>query len=113
MARRADYALGKAIRDGQHDGRIATQGADKGEARKLGSKLLDENSKKPTPSSLVPNAQERTDLYKIADNATPGDVERALQEERGRGDAANLSRANLSRATEQVPVTATTSNTND
>jgi hypothetical protein len=93
MARRADYALGKAIRDGQDAETIATRGGNHGNQH-VGGRFLDEESAKPAPSSFIPNNGERQDILALANNANPSEFEEALTEAKAEG---NLSRANLVR----------------
>ena len=94
MARRADYALGKAIRDAQARGEVATK-SDNHKPRES-NPSAGINSKQ-SPTDIVPNNSERQDLYKLADHATPDDLDRAISVERSKGENANLSRANLVR----------------
>lgn len=95
VARRADYALGKAIRDGQDNGTVASRGSHRGNQYSSGNTALPEISK---VSSLASNAELYGDkrgnggngILALADNASPAEFETALTEAKVEG---NLSRA--------------------
>jgi hypothetical protein len=96
MARRADYALGKAIRDGQDNKTVSSN-------KDNGHKPFDfpqQGKSKPAPSSFIPNNGERQDILALAggleqsERHSPSEFEDALTEAKAEG---NLSRANLVR----------------
>lgn len=90
MVRRAEYALGKAIRRGQAEGTIARRGDVGGDLNDPRSSRGDDLVK---PGDLVPHTQERHDLYVMAD-AEPETFDAALTEAKDEG---NPSRANVVR----------------
>lgn len=94
MARRADYALAKAIRDGQQPGENHTV-ARNGEIGKNHSNVRSANGEYlRRVSDFIATSKEQTDLKRLADNASPDEFENALAEAKVEG---NLSRANLVR----------------
>lgn len=99
MVRRAEYALGKAIRAGQERGEIRKRGETvgsydrwNGETRPTG------NSTKAAPTDYASDSElsgvENNGIYAMADNASPAEFEAALSDARHEG---NLSRANVVR----------------
>lgn len=96
MARRADYALGKAIRDGQQPGENHTvaRNGEIGNGR-------ESSSVHSTKLNKITDFSSHSELYgrgngilALADNASPAEFEEALTEAKAEG---NLSRANLVR----------------
>lgn len=102
MVRRAEFALGKAIRKGQEDGSIASKAEMASYAGRVsaGQRLGQSQSlERPTkPSDFATESElmgARGDgLYALADNADADQFETALSEARSEG---NLSRANVVR----------------
>jgi hypothetical protein len=100
MARRADYALGKAIRDGQDNGMITT--VKDNHRHSVDCSVTEKSNKKVSASDLATNAQlygdgrngKNNGILALADNASPAEFEEALTEAKAEG---NLSRANLVR----------------
>jgi hypothetical protein len=90
MARRADYALGKAIRDGQDNGTVATRAT----AKSTTPGVVDRVTTFAKPSELYGSHESDTGILALADNASPAEFEAALTEAKAEG---NLSRANLVR----------------
>jgi hypothetical protein len=97
MARRADYALGKAIRDGQATGEIVKNGhqPNRGNQFKNGA-LSDSKSSIEThsPYEFVQMGGESTDIYAMADSGDSEQFQKILDEARAEE---NLSRANVAR----------------
>jgi hypothetical protein len=95
MARRADYALAKAIRDGQQPGEnhtVARQGENLNAKGSLKEPL---HSQYEFASHKELQGQTQgTGILALADNASPAEFEEALTEAKAEG---NLSRANLVR----------------
>lgn len=97
MVRRAEYALGKAIRRGQAEGTIAKPG-DIGSS--FGTNPFTRSSRGDDlvrPASLVPHTVERNAIYALAE-ADPQTFENALAEAK---DEDNPSRANVVRKVRQ------------
>ncbi|WP_169240842.1 hypothetical protein [Bifidobacterium olomucense] len=98
MARRADYALGKAIRDGQANGTVTSTGTQikRGNQHKSGEQLdkAFSTSKKISAYGLFPSGDAKTQAYEMVDNASPEEFDTILAEAHAEG---NLSRANVSR----------------
>lgn len=103
MVRRAEYALGKSIRQGQAQGTVRRLGAGSGPradyerngktVRVAAHAVPDENC--ISPRDLFGNSSEWTETNAMADGAeTPEAFEEALAEARAEG---NLSRANVVR----------------
>lgn len=95
MVRRAEYALGKAIRKGQAEGTVAKRG-DIGSGFD-GSSRSSRGDYLVKPGALVPHTNERHALYTMADRE-PGEFDAALTEAKGEGD---MSRANVVRKLRQ------------
>lgn len=98
MVRRAEYALGKAIRKGQADGTITTRrdGGPRGDYIRNGypvhvDQLPDET--KVSPSVFIPHGQEMKDVRDMT-ALDPGDFNAALAEAKAEG---NVSRTNVVR----------------
>jgi DNA-binding NarL/FixJ family response regulator len=90
MVRRAEYALGKAIRKGQAEGTITKSVRETGggpERRSL-------NMNSSSPRELIPHGQDRADIYGMTDGVEPAEFDAALDEAKSEG---NLSRANVAR----------------
>lgn len=92
MVRRAEYALGKAIRRGQEAGRVATE---------IKSGSVVPSTTLPSPTDFAADvelydrpSQGKVGILSIADSATPEEFDKALSEARAEG---NLSRANVGR----------------
>lgn len=84
MVRRAEYALGKAVRQGQDRGELRTNG-------QHGQAVRGANSS--SPANYFTNGDERVDIYVMAD-ADPVIVEEAIAEARAEGQP---TRANVIR----------------
>ena len=95
MVRRAEYALGRAIRKGQAEGTVRSQGQKHlTHDRWNGVNREANNSTAVSPKEFIPHTQEAHEIYAIVDNANPEEFEQALSEARDEG---NVSRANVSR----------------
>ena len=105
MVRRAEYMLGRAIREGQEAGEIRSHGDGAGRPKKITA----ESAVIPGPASPYDFAK-HTELYgdgtqggngvlAMADNADPEEFEEALAEAREEG---NLSRANVVRKVKKI-----------
>lgn len=90
MVRRAEYALGKAIRKGQSEGTIATHG---GGRSTTGTPTLTSPSEFATKQELSGAGHQQPGVYALAE-AEPADFEAAIGEAKAEGD---LSRANVAR----------------
>ena len=96
MVRRAEYALGKAIRKGQEEGTVATRATATRElrARERG----DITSQVPRATDIEPdfysNSRKGSAISQLSEGATEEEFEEALGDARGEG---NLSRANIIR----------------
>lgn len=106
MVRRAEYALGKAIRKGQAEGTVRRVGEiGTSHDRWNGVDRPTGNSTKASPSDFASKSELSgvkggDGIYAIVDNATDDDVfEAALEEARAEG---NLSRANVARKVKGV-----------
>lgn len=105
MVRRAEYALGKAIRKGQEEGTVRTLGSNSGprsdymrNGRLVRVPHRDVTSSSISPKDIEPDSYARVDIYAMADNATEEEFEDALTEARAEG---NLSRSNVVRKVKQ------------
>ncbi len=102
MVRRAEYALGKAIRAGQDRGEIRTK-ADGGwptHSEVLGSQGTEYS--KPGPTDFASHSElagKGLGIYAMVDDVPPDQFEEALSEAR---DEDNLSRANVVRKVQGV-----------
>lgn len=102
MVRRAEYALGKAIRKGQEEGTVARKGSrpngispHERNGRPVAGHIPDPNlSSLPSPTSFVSGDQERTEIYAMSDGVTEEEFEEVLTEAREEG---SVSRANVVR----------------
>lgn len=92
MVRRAEYALGKAIRKGQAEGTVRTT-ADGAAIRDLGTEVT-----KISPKPLVGHGKNAVEVYSLSDGVGPETFDDALGEARAEG---NLSRANVVRKVKQ------------
>lgn len=102
MVRRAERALGVAIRKGQEAGEIATArtaGRMSAAVRAGNERSLDEISL-PSSRDFIPNAQEKSDTYAMSDGVTDQEFDEVLTEAKGEG---NLSRANVVRKVKNLP----------
>jgi hypothetical protein len=91
MARRADYALGKAIRDGQQPGEnhtIARRGESLNGKGSLGEPL--HSQYEFASHNELQGRTQGAGILALADNASPSEFEEALTEAKAEG---NLSRA--------------------
>lgn len=89
MVRRAEYALGKAIRKGQAEGTIATQGM------RNDQRLLASSERLPTAREIEPSLYDNgSQVLQMVDGVEPEEFDAALTEAKSEG---NLSRANLVR----------------
>lgn len=93
MVRRAEYALGKAIRKGQEEGAVRRHGdqQDRHSHDVPDQKIV-------SVREIISGGQEISDTYAMADHATAEEFEDALTEARAEG---NLSRANVVRKIKQ------------
>lgn len=83
MVRRAEYALGKAIRKGQEEGTVLTQ-ADGAFVRDLGAEVT-----KVSVRDLVPESNRtRGQIYEMSDDVAPEQFDAALAEAKDEGDMA-------------------------
>lgn len=100
MVRRAEYALGRAIREGQEHGEIASQG-DIGRNRTSLSEVLASPTDFARPGELYGNGHgnQSTGILGMADNAEPEEFEQALADAKEEG---NLTRANVGRHIEAI-----------
>lgn len=90
MVRRAEFALGKAIRAGQEAGTVATKGQ-----RRTGAGHVDNTTCLPTDLATQDELSGNgAGIYHMSDNVTPEEFEVALSEARAEG---NVSRANVVR----------------
>lgn len=90
MVRRADYALGKAIRRGQETGTVV----DREDNLKVGQSpnpSVGNSGDRLSPTSLIPSNRARQDTYVMAD-LDREDFDAAIDEAKAEG---NLSRAHL------------------
>lgn len=93
MVRRAEYALGKAIRKGQAEGTVSSLGLREnygGPNRQVTRSNLDLVS----PSDLLPTGTDRAMTYGMSDGVSASEFDDALDAARSEG---NLSRANVVR----------------
>lgn len=97
FVRRTERAIGKAIRAGQERGEIRTKGQ-RDAAPDV--PLLDKSTCRPSGKDLIPNCDERMDIYAFADEATDEEFEEVLAEAKTEG---NLSRANVKRKVKKAP----------
>lgn len=93
MVRRAEYALGKAIRKGQEEGTVA--------AENNHNRLTVPSTAKASPTDFAKDvelydrpSQGKVGILSIADSASPEEFDQAVTEARAEG---NLSRANVGR----------------
>lgn len=105
MVRRAEYALGKAIRRGQADGLIGSKGDPDNRPRRdyerAGQPVrvgLVPDRTKLSPEAYIPHAQERSDIYGLSDGVNPEEFDQAIADAKEQG---NLSRANVVRKVKQ------------
>lgn len=94
MVRRAEYALGKAIRKGQEEGTVARLGDGRGERSVLGTNLSSPGDFASDVELYDRPSQGKAGILSIADAATQEEFDAALDEAKAEG---NLSRANVSR----------------
>lgn len=94
MVRRAEYALGKAIRKGQAEGTVLTQGTRLGYADAGVTTVCD-----LAPAHELHGVHGSGGIYAMSDDVTPDQFEDALTEARDEG---NLSRANIVRKVNDV-----------
>lgn len=93
MVRRAERALGVAIRKGQDTGEILSAGQ---RSDRTGNALPDAKSVK----EYVQHGQEISDIYSMTDDVSDGQFEGVLAEAKDEG---NLSRANVVRKIKNLP----------
>ena len=93
MVRRADYALGKAIRRGQEEGTVARLGDGRGERSVQGTNLSSPTDFASDVELYDRPSQGKYGILSLAE-ATPEEFEVALEKARAEG---NLSRANVAR----------------
>ena len=91
MVRRAEYALGKAIRKGQEEGTVARDHG--GDRRSSAASELDRPTAFAGKRELYGSDEHRPGIYALAD-ADVDDFDAAIDEARAEG---NLSRANVAR----------------
>ncbi len=103
LVRRAEYALGKAIRKGQEDGEIRSVGERTSQSsymrngRRVADSGVPENCSKAGPTDYATPDELRSKtggIYDLADNVDPDQFEEALTEAKDEG---NISRANVVR----------------
>lgn len=94
MVRRAEYALGKAIRKGQEEGLVAVENKEYGRRDVPGTPLSSPTDFAKDVELYDRPSQGKAGILSIADNATPEQFDAALAEAKAEG---NLSRANVSR----------------
>ena len=98
--RRAEDALGRAVRRGQEAGEIRTNGQRATVANQYGrSAAADVESSSRSPKEFLPSSKEAADIYAMAD-ADPEHVTQALDEAEEEG---NLSRSNVVRKIKNLP----------
>lgn len=100
MVRRAEYALGKAIRRGQAEGTIRTRNSNLRNVE--GHSVISEQA---SPSDFVHKRElvgntGQTGIYSLVDGVEPEEFDAALEEARAEE---NLSRANLARKVRKQP----------
>lgn len=97
MVRRAEYALGKAIRKGQAEGTVATEREMKAHAGHVRQQVANSELLKPRPSDFLSDPRElsanKAGIYQMTD-VSPEGFEEAITEAKSEG---NLSRANVVR----------------
>ena len=107
MVRRAEYALGKAIRKGQAEGAVRKTGDRTYRYDQTGlprggvdrsNRVEISSVPSASPDDFVSGDQERADIYAMSGDVAEGDFEEALGEAREEG---NLSRANVVRKIRQ------------
>lgn len=115
MVRRAEYALGKAIRKGQEEGAITVIGSKpnghseytrvrNGRVEHMNGRVPDENASIASPTDFLPHAQERHDVYTMTGDVAPEQFDAAIDAAKAEG---NLSRANVVRKIKGAPATET------
>lgn len=100
MVRRAERALGVAIRKGQEAGEIATGGQAGGLASTNADQRRADRTLLPTSSDFTSGSHERSDIYAMADSATDEEYEEVIEEAKLEG---NLSRSNVVRKIKNLP----------
>jgi hypothetical protein len=106
MVRRAEYALGKAIRAGQERGEIGSRDnlgnrprrdyERNGKVVQVGDVPQRNTS---SPADFIPSTQERVDVYALSDDVAPAEFEQALTDAKDEG---NPSRANVVRKIKRI-----------
>jgi len=95
MVRRAEYALGKAIRRGQAEGTVLARGqGGSGEGLRNGGTKPSNFKDLVKPSDLFVSATDWHQTYAVSDGVEPWEFDAALHEAKAEG---NLSRANVVR----------------
>lgn len=99
MVRRAEYALGKAIRKGQAEGSVRSRGQIVRHFNRWGGDVHDtDNSTKASPEDFAPMSElsgsSGNGIYALADGADDDSFDKALDQAKAEGD---LSRANVVR----------------
>lgn len=108
MVRRAEYALGRAIRKGQAEGTVATRGGNGSNAHQ--SKTTPTDILLPSPLDFANRGElygggpggpreGALGIYAMADNVTPEQFEEAIEAAKDEG---NLSRANVVRKVRDI-----------
>lgn len=105
MVRRAEYALGKAVRKGQAEGSLRKNGQ-RGSAQRsflrvrngreefVQGAATDQTSSLGSPKDFLGNGQEANEIYTLVDNLNDEEFEGIISEAKAEG---NLTRANLAR----------------
>lgn len=93
MVRRAERALGVAIRKGQEAGEIVARG-------QVGNGRSSRHDDLQSPAQYFSHAQEKTDIYTMTDDVSDEDFEEVMAEAKDEG---NLSRSNITRKIKNLP----------
>lgn len=93
MVRRAERALGVAIREGQEKGAIVSRG-------QIGNGRSSQDDDLQSPSQYFSHAQEKTDIYGMTDGVTDEQFEEVMVEAR---EEKNVSRSNIVRKIKALP----------
>lgn len=97
MVRRAEYALGKAIRKGQAEGTVAKREDNRHSVRKVDTSSYTRPTDYASPDELHGNG---AGIYRMVDDTTDDQFEDAITEAKAEG---NLSRANVVRKVKGEP----------
>jgi hypothetical protein len=106
MVRRAERALGIAVRSGQESGELRSRGGSQGVhipgLRGTASRSSQDDVRDPTPSvsDYFAHAQEKTDIYAMTDGVTDEEYDAVMDEAR---EEKNFSRSNVVRKLKALP----------